>query len=72
MHIKTFILTTAAAFALAACGGADTSGAPKGEPLAKVAAPADKAWIDVVTKTEIGGYQMGNPNAKLKLVEYGA
>jgi protein-disulfide isomerase len=72
MRIKTFILTTAAAFALAACGGADTAGAPKGEPLAKVAAPADKAWVDVVTKTEFGGYQMGNPDAKLKLVEYGA
>ena len=72
MRITTFIFTTAAAMALAACGSADTAGAPKGEPIAKVAAPAGKAWIDVVTKTEFGGYQMGNPDAKLKLVEYGA
>ncbi|WP_411290051.1 thioredoxin domain-containing protein [Sphingorhabdus sp.] len=72
MRIKTFIFTTAAAMALTACGSADTAGTPKGEPIAKVAAPAGKAWIDVVTKTELGGYQMGNPDAKLKLVEYGA
>lgn len=72
MRIKTLISTTVAVLALAACGGGDTTGAPKGEPIAKVAAPADKAWVDVVSKTEIGGYQMGNPAAPLKLVEYGA
>ena len=72
MRIKTFIFTATAAMALAACGSSDTSTAPKGEPIAKVAAPAGKSWIDVVTKSEFGGYQMGNPNAKLKLVEYGA
>lgn len=72
MRIKTFIFTSAAAMALAACGSSDTSTAPTGEPIAKVAAPAGKSWIDVVSKSEFGGYQMGNPNAKLKLVEYGA
>ena len=72
MRIKTFIITTAAAFALAACGSSDTAGPPKGQPIAKVASPAGKAWIDVVSKTEFGGYQMGNPSAKLKLIEYGA
>jgi protein-disulfide isomerase len=72
MRIKTFIFTATAALALAACGSGDTSTAPKGEPIAKVAAPAGKSWIDVVSKSEFGGYQMGNPNAKLKLVEYGA
>ena len=68
MRIKTFIITTAAAFALAACGSSDTAGPPKGEPIAKVASPAGKAWIDVVSKTEFGGYQMGNPSANLKLL----
>nr|WP_315456759.1 thioredoxin domain-containing protein [uncultured Sphingorhabdus sp.] len=72
MRIKSLIIASAAALALAACGGGDTAGASKGEALAKVVAPAGKAWIDVVTKTDFGGYQMGNPDAKLKLVEYGA
>lgn len=72
MRIKSLLIASAAALALAACGGADTAGAPKGEALAKVTAPAGKAWVDVVSKTEFGGFQMGNPDAKLKLVEYGA
>lgn len=72
MRIKSLIIASAAALALAACGGGDTAGAPKGEALAKVIAPAGQAWVDVVTKTDFGGYQMGNPDAKLKLVEYGA
>lgn len=72
MRIKSLFITAAAALALAACGSGDNAGAPKGEPIAKVAAPAGKAWTDVVTKTEVGGYKMGNPDAKLQLVEYGA
>lgn len=72
MRIKSLFITAAAALALAACGSGDSAGAPKGEPIAKVAAPAGKAWTDVVTKTEAGGYKMGNPDAKLQLVEYGA
>ncbi|TSB05162.1 DsbA family protein [Sphingorhabdus contaminans] len=72
MRIKSLFITAAAALALAACGSGDSAGAPKGEPIAKVAAPAGKAWTDVVTKTEVGGYKMGNPDAKLQLVEYGA
>jgi protein-disulfide isomerase len=68
---KTAILFTAilAPLALASCGG--EAELPKGEPIAKVAPPAGKQWTEVVTKTE-GGYQMGNPEAKLHLVEYGA
>lgn len=72
MRIKSLIISAAAALALAACGSGDSGGAPKGEPIAKVAAPAGKAWTDVVSKTEVGGYKMGNPDAKLQLVEYGA
>lgn len=73
MRIKSILIAASAALALAACGsGGDATGAPKGEPIAKVAAPAGKAWTDVVSKTEVGGYKMGNPAAKLQLVEYGA
>ena len=56
MRIKSLVLAATAALALAACGGTDAGGAPKGEPIAKVAAPAGKAWVDVISKTEAGGY----------------
>jgi protein-disulfide isomerase len=64
----------AAPLALAACGsGSDGAGsATSGEPLAKVAAPAGQAWGDVVAKTEEGGYRMGNPDAPIKLIEFGS
>lgn len=61
------------ALALAACGGNKEGGdAPSGEPIAKIAPPAGKAWTDVVTKTPEGGYLVGNPDAPIKLVEFGA
>jgi protein-disulfide isomerase len=65
------IALTALAFSLAGCGGTDTVKPPKGDSITNVAAPAGKAWTSVVAKTE-QGYKMGNPDAKLQLVEYGA
>jgi protein-disulfide isomerase len=56
---------------LASCGKKD-GGAIGGDKAATVAAPAGKAWSDVVAKTPDGGYLMGNPNAPIKLVEYGS
>lgn len=59
-------------FALAACSdGAGNSSAPAA-PVAAVTAPAGTNWIDTVVKTPEGGYRMGNPDAPIKLVEYGA
>lgn len=40
--------------------------------LAKVAPPAGKAWTDVIDTTADGGVIMGNPNAPIKLIEYGS
>ncbi|GLK42264.1 MULTISPECIES: DsbA family protein [Novosphingobium] len=62
------------ALGLAACGKKDepTAGATSGAPIAKIAAPAGKSWADTIEKTAEGGYRMGNPNAPIKLVEYGA
>lgn len=61
--------------ALIACLTATTLG---GASLA-LAAPAKKApavaardWSKTVVKTTEGGFQMGNPAAKVKLVEYGS
>jgi protein-disulfide isomerase len=72
MRIKSLFVAATAALALASCGGGDEAKAPTGEPIAKVAAPQGKAWTDVVSMTEAGGYKMGNPDAKLNLLEYGA
>jgi protein-disulfide isomerase len=71
-RLALFSLIAPLALGLAACG--DKSGAegeaPKGEPIAAIAAPEGKDWADVVTVTPEGGYQIGNPEAPLKLVEY--
>jgi protein-disulfide isomerase len=37
-----------------------------------VKAPAGTDWVSTVVKTPEFGYQMGNPDAKVKLIEYGA
>lgn len=60
--------------ALAACnGGSGNSSAPtSATPVAATAAPAGKAWTDVIAKTKDGGYLQGNPSAPIKLVEYGS
>ena len=78
---KTFArLAFAAPFALAlaACNGSgdDAAGGsgevPQGDPVAEVAAPQGQEWTQVVTQTEQGGWLMGNPDAPIKLVEYGS
>jgi len=64
-----------AALALGACGSKDDAApgaAPTGGPLAAVAAPAGQMWSDVLSATDGGGMRMGNPNAPLKLLEYGS
>jgi len=73
-RIRTIALAFAVAplaLGLAACGKKEGE-IPSGAPIAKIAAPADKPWADTVVKTEEGGYLMGNPNAPIKLVEYGS
>jgi protein-disulfide isomerase len=69
-------LAASAALALTACGSKEDTaaggGAPTGGPVAPVAAPAGQMWSDVVSATPEGGMRMGNPNAPIKLVEYGS
>jgi protein-disulfide isomerase len=64
---------TPLALALAACGGGDgaTTGTElTGEPIAEVPAPEGQQWSQVVTRTEEGGYLMGNPDAPIQLLEF--
>lgn len=70
-----FLASAAAILASAACS-ADKSGntavANSEVAAAPVAAPKDGDWSRVVTQTSEGGFRMGNPDAKVKLVEYGS
>lgn len=54
-------------------GMAAPAAAQKGAPVAAKAKPtAAKNWLDVVVRTPEGGFRQGNPDAKVKLIEYGA
>ncbi|MFZ3483114.1 DsbA family protein [Sphingomonas sp. 3-13AW] len=60
---------------LAGCGGGDGNSGNSGaaaEKVAAVAAPAGTSWVETVSITPEGGYRMGNPDAVIKLVEYGS
>jgi protein-disulfide isomerase len=61
--------------ALASCGsegaGNNTAAAPAA-PVAGASAPSGTAWVDTVVKTAEGGFRMGNPDAAIKLIEYGS
>jgi protein-disulfide isomerase len=70
------ILTAGAAalaLALAGCGGGGTGQAPvaNNAPLKQIPAP-NGDWTQTVAKTPEGGFRMGNPNAPVKLIEYGS
>lgn len=66
-------LTGAAALALVACGAeTDEAGDIAGEPIAPIEAPEGTEWRDMVQVTEYDGYLVGNPDAPIKLIEYGS
>lgn len=67
------VLLAPLALGLAACGKKDEAAAPTtSAPVGKIAPPAGTTWADTITKTPDGGYRMGNPDAPIKLIEYGA
>lgn len=58
-----------ATLAVAACDSGTSTAAPAAKaPAAGTAAAKD--WTTVVVETPEGGFRMGNPDAKVKLVEY--
>jgi protein-disulfide isomerase len=68
-----FIPLAFAALSLAGCGG-DEPAAGNGSAAASgpaIAAP-NGDWTQMVEATPEGGFRMGNPNAPVKLVEYGS
>lgn len=74
MKISKLIIA-ASALTLAACGSdKETPVGDKGPDVtaAPVPAPANGDWSTMVKATPEGGFVMGNPDAKVKLVEYGS
>lgn len=73
MMKPTFALA-AISLALVSCSGGDStgSGSTTGEPVAEVKAPAGANWTETVVVTEEGGHRMGNPDAPIKLIEFGS
>ncbi len=64
--------------ALAACGGTESNTTKidnttaAAAPVAGKAAPTGTNWVETVTRTPEGGWLMGNPDAPIKLVEFGS
>lgn len=74
MKISHLILASAALLATAcnAEKGAATSDKGPEVTVAAVPAPNNGDWSTIITRTPEGGFIMGNPNAKVKLVEFGS
>jgi protein-disulfide isomerase len=65
-------LTGAACHAKEGASGNASATADSGKPVHAVTPPKNGDWTTVVTATDAGGFMMGNPNAKVHLVEYGS
>jgi protein-disulfide isomerase len=75
--MRSLFCGTALALALFLGGCGDKGGDGQGNsaasaaPLKQIPAP-NGDWTQMVVKTPEGGFRMGNPNAPVKLVEYGS
>lgn len=75
MKPNRLLAAAAAIVATAACNSEQKSGdagAPAGAPVEAVAPPQGGDWSEMVSATPAGGFVMGNPNASVKLIEYGS
>jgi protein-disulfide isomerase len=76
MKVRTFLVCTMAVLALAGCnknknGGGGTAADTSTVTITQANPPPGGTWADVANATS-AGFMMGNPNAKVKLVEIGS
>jgi protein-disulfide isomerase len=74
LRLHRIVMAGALALALGACGkgsGGDAGSQVSAAPIKQIAAPRGD-WTQVVSETPENGYRMGNPEAPVKLVEYGS
>lgn len=73
---RRFLLAALAAplaLGLAACGSETLEGeVPEAARIEPVPAPAGSTWADTAVVTPESGYLIGNPDAPIKVVEYGS
>lgn len=68
-----FMAFAVAVVAIAGCNSKPSDAAPRTTvKLTQVKPPRGGDWTTVVAPTSAGGFVMGNPRAKVKLVEYGS
>jgi protein-disulfide isomerase len=76
MKVRNTLACAIAVLALAACNkkdaGNSAAAVDDSVKVTQAAPPAGGSWADVVNETSAGGYLMGNPNAKVKLLEIGS
>lgn len=75
MKRLALFLTALTALSLSACASKDEAGntaAPAVGALANVPPPAGKKWTEIVSETADGGFVMGNPDAPVKVIEFGS
>ncbi|HEX3116297.1 MAG TPA: thioredoxin domain-containing protein, partial [Bradyrhizobium sp.] len=78
MKVPSLLTCAMAALALAACnknkndGGNGPAATNETVSITQANPPPGGTWADVVNATSAGGYMMGNPNAKVKLIEIGS
>ena len=71
--MKKLLLATAALLTVTACNDKATDKGAAGTGDGKsIAAPAGAKWSETTAITPDGGMLMGNPNAPVKVIEYGA
>jgi len=73
MKVSHILVCAAAVAALTACNSKSENAATN-EPLniKPIAPPSGSDWTQVVAATPAGGFMMGNPEAKVKLLEIGS
>ncbi|MFL6765162.1 MAG: DsbA family protein [Sphingomicrobium sp.] len=77
MKVGSFLACSLAVLALAACNknkneGAETPAANDTIEVTQATPPPGGTWADVVNMSSAGGFVMGNPHAKVKLLEIGS
>lgn len=73
MKPSVFMAFAIAVVAIAGCHSKPGDAAPRAPlKLAQVKPPKGSDWTAIVAPTPAGGFVMGNPKAKVKLVEYGS
>ena len=77
MKPSYYLLAAAAILASGACNAEKGNKAATADSGASASAeavkpPANGDWSQVVVATNAGGFRMGNPNAKVKLIEFGS